>query len=131
MRAIFASMRRCDRKRRPIRPPFHLSAPALQRRRSARLSTRQRSACITSIGKRRGLSDCTGRQGSTAFDRVDRDFFQRFVVPHLCFSKQSPALEGVKHRALTAQRFHCPVANEVFHCSPPTCPAPNYLKPNS
>src|SRR5436190_20179512 len=84
-------------------------------------STRPQSASIGCIAKRGCMSECTGRRGVIAFGRAGRDFFQRFVVPHLCFSKQSPALQGTKHRALTAQRLHCPVANEVFHFSPPTC----------
>ena len=84
-------------------------------------SARQQSVSIACIAKRRCMSECAGRRGVIAFDRAGRDLFQRFVVPHLCFSKQSPALQGTKHRALTAQRLHCAVANEVFHFSPPTC----------
>jgi hypothetical protein len=37
----------------------------------------------------------------------------------------------MKHRALTAQRFHCAVANEILHFSPPTCLPTDYLKPIS
>src|SRR6266853_4324325 len=65
-------------------------------------------------------SECTGRRGAIAIDRAGRNF-QRLVVPHLCFSEQSPAFKGMKHRALAAQRFHCAVANEILHFSPPTC----------
>ena len=95
------------------------------------VSTRQQSATIGRSAKHRCVSECAGRRGLIAFDRAVPDFFQRFMVPHLCFSKQSPTLQGTKHRALTAQRLHCPVANEVFHCSPPTCLPQIYLKPIS
>jgi hypothetical protein len=74
------------------------------------------------------MSECTARRGVVAFDRAGLDFLQRFVVPHLCFSKQSPALKGMKHRALTAQRLHCPVANEVFHLLASNLSAPNLFK---
>jgi hypothetical protein len=68
----------------------------------------------------------TGRRGAAAVYGAGRNF-QRFVVPHLCFSEQSPAFEGMKHRALTAQRFHCAVANEILHFSPPACLPTDHL----
>src|SRR6266446_1287103 len=101
------------------------------RRPLQKVSTRRQSASIGCIAKRRSMSECAGRRGVIAFDRAVCDFFQRLVVPHFSFSKQPPALQGTKHRALTAQRLHCPIANKVFHFSPPTCLPQNYLKPIS
>jgi hypothetical protein len=48
------------------------------------------------------------------------DLVLRLVVPHLRLGKQAPALKRMKHRALTAQRFHRAVANEVLHVAAPT-----------
>jgi hypothetical protein len=49
------------------------------------------------------------------------------MVPHLGFSEQLPAFKRTKHRALTAQRFHRAVADEIravangiLHGAPPT-----------
>ena len=42
-------------------------------------------------------------EDAIAFDKARSDFFLRPMMPHLCFGKQSPALERTKHRALTAQ----------------------------
>src|SRR5216683_6845589 len=77
-----------------------------------------------------GFTECTVRRGTIAIDRAGRNF-QRFVVPHLCFCEQSPAFKGIKYRALAAQRFYRPVANEILHFSPPTSLPTAYLKPNS
>jgi hypothetical protein len=111
------------------------SAIEASRRQISRISrgnsTRQKSASLVSIRARDRLSEYSGRRGAVAVDRTVCDFFQRLVVPHFSFSKQPPALKRTKHRALTAQRLHCPIANKVFHFSPPTCPARNYLKPIS
>src|SRR5216683_1143307 len=91
---------------------------------------RQQSAFAGFTRKGFCSSECTVRRGTIAIDRAGRNF-QRFVVPHLCFSEQSPAFKGMKYRALAAQRFHCPVANEILHFSPPTSLPTAYLKPNS
>ena len=59
-----------------------------------------------------------GDQGAT-----QGEFVLRLVMPHFRLSQQSPAFKGMKYRALTAQRLHRAVANEVLHVAPPTpCP---------
>jgi hypothetical protein len=85
-----------------------------------RTSARQQLASARVDRKRFCPNKRTGRRRAAAVYGAGRNF-QRFVVPHFCFSEQSPAFEGMKHRALTAQRFHCAVANEILHFSPPTC----------
>jgi hypothetical protein len=100
-----------------------------QAERFRRTSARQQSA--SGLTRVQFCSrECASRRSAFAIHGAGRNF-QRFVVPHLCFSEQSPAFKGVKHRALTAQRFHCTVANEILHFSPPTCLPPDYLKPIS
>ena len=100
------------------------SAPATGPNNGAQSSTLQRPA-HTRLAKWVGSSERRGGRGVFALQG-----FLRLVVPHLGFSKQSPALEGMKHRALTAQGFHCAVANEIFHIAPPT-PTQSYLRPFS
>ncbi len=101
-----------------------------QAERFRRTSARQQSA--SGLTRVQFCSrECASRRSAFAIHGAGGNF-QCFVVPHLCFSEQSPTFKGVKHRALTAQRFHCAVANEILHFSPPTClPATAYLKPNS
>ena len=88
-----------------------------------RASIRRQSASIACVGERGRLNECPGRRGAIAFHKMGSDFVLRLVVPHLRFSEQPPALKGMKHRALAAQRLHCAVANKVFHSRlQPLCP---------
>jgi hypothetical protein len=70
-------------------------------------------------------------RGVHALLRTGGDFFQRFVVPHFGFGKQTPAFQRTKHRALTAQGFHRAVANDVLHVAPPPPLTLHHLKPIS
>jgi hypothetical protein len=61
----------------------------------------------------------SGEWNVSALSRTKSHFFLSLVVPNLGFGQQPPALKGPEHRILATQGFHCTVANEVTHLSPP------------
>jgi hypothetical protein len=44
-----------------------------------------------------------------AFFEVGNDFNRGKMFPPLCVSEKLPTIEGIKNRALTAQRTHCAI----------------------
>jgi hypothetical protein len=100
---------------------------------SFEVSTRRQPAPVAGNGSRFRPSERGRRRRAIALQdvglrgvgrqRVGRHLVQRLVVPHFGFGEQSPAFEGMKHRALAAQGLHRAVANEVFHFRlQPPCP---------
>jgi hypothetical protein len=79
------------------------------------------AALSRSLGMFTVFDGRNGLKQAIAFHETGSDLLLGFVVPHFRFGQQSPALERAKYRTLAAQGFHCTVANEVIHLSPPAC----------